>query len=67
MTTSVGGTVCVRGAGVAVSPDTPGVGTAGTASTVIIIILFYYPLEVRRGKYWGWGVFLLQCFPLVKI
>ena len=34
MTTSVGGTVCVRGAGVTVSPDTPGAGTAGTASTV---------------------------------
>ena len=27
----------------------------------------YYPPEVRRGKYWGLGVFLLQYFPLVKI
>ena len=27
----------------------------------------YYPPEVRRGEYWGWGVFLLQYFPLVKI
>ena len=27
----------------------------------------YYPPEVRRGKYWGSGVFLLQYFPLVKI
>ena len=31
------------------------------------IIIVYYPPEVRRGKYWGLGVFLLQCFPLVKI
>ena len=28
---------------------------------------FYYPPEVRRGKYWGLGVFLLEYFPLVKI
>ena len=27
----------------------------------------YYPLEVRRGKYWGWGVLLLRYFPLVRI
>ena len=27
----------------------------------------YYPPEVRRGKYWGMGVFLLQYFPLVSI
>ena len=27
----------------------------------------YYPPEVRRGKYWGLGVFLLQYLPLVKI
>ena len=27
----------------------------------------YYPPEVRRGKYWRLGVFLLQYFPLVKI
>ena len=27
----------------------------------------YYPPEVRRGKYWGLGVFLLQYFPLVNI
>ena len=27
----------------------------------------YYQPEVRRGKYWGWGVFLFQYFPLVKI
>ena len=27
----------------------------------------YYPPEVRREKYWGLGVFLLQYFPLVKI
>ena len=27
----------------------------------------YYPPEVRRGKYWGWGVFLLQYLPLVSI
>ena len=31
------------------------------------MIKFYYPPEVRRGKYWGLGVFLLQYFPLVKI
>ena len=29
--------------------------------------LLYYPPEVRRGKYWGLGVFLLQYFLLVKI
>ena len=28
---------------------------------------FYYPPEVRSGKYWGLGVFLLQYFPLVTI
>ena len=28
---------------------------------------FYYPLEVRRGEYWGLGIFLSQYFPLVKI
>ena len=27
----------------------------------------YYPPELRRGKYWGVRVFLLQYFPLVKI
>ena len=27
----------------------------------------YYPQEVRRGKYWGLEVFLLQYFPHVKI
>ena len=26
-----------------------------------------YPPEVRRGGYWGLGVFLLQYSPLVKI
>ena len=25
------------------------------------------PSRVMRGKYWGWGVFLLQYLPLVKI
>ena len=25
------------------------------------------PPEVRRGKYWGLGVFLLQYFSLVKL
>ena len=29
-------------------------------------VLFYYQPEVRRGKYWGLGVFLLQYFPLVN-
>ena len=29
--------------------------------------IIYYPPEVRKGEYWGWGVFLLQYFPLVKI
>ena len=29
-------------------------------------LLYYYPLEVRKGKYSGLGVFLLQYFPLVK-
>ena len=24
---------------------------------------YYYPPEVRRGEYWGLGVFLLQYFP----
>ena len=24
------------------------------------ILIIYYPPEVRRGKYWGVGVFLLQ-------
>ena len=28
---------------------------------------FYYPPEVRRGKYWGLGVFLMQYFHLVNI
>ena len=27
----------------------------------------YYPPEVRRGEYWGLGVFLLQYSPLVSI
>ena len=27
----------------------------------------YYSPEVRRGKYWGLGAFLLQYFPIVKI
>ena len=27
----------------------------------------YYPSEVRKGKYWGLSVFLLQYSPLVKI
>ena len=27
----------------------------------------YYRPEVRRGKYWGLGIFLLQYFPLVSI
>ena len=27
----------------------------------------YYPPEVKRGKYWGLGVFLLQYFSLVKL
>ena len=27
----------------------------------------YYPTEVRRGEYWGLGVFLLHYFPLVNI
>ena len=31
------------------------------------ITLIYYPPEVRRGEYWGLGVFLLQYFPLVKM
>ena len=26
----------------------------------------YYPPEVRRGKYWGLGLFLLQYFPLSR-
>ena len=46
-----------------VSPDLPetgpGEGPPGR--------LLYYPPEVRRGKYWGLGVFLLQYFPLVSI
>ena len=29
--------------------------------------LIYYPPEVRRGKYSGMGVFLVQYFPLVNI
>ena len=29
--------------------------------------MYYYPPEVRRGEYWGFGVFLLQYFPLIKI
>ena len=29
--------------------------------------LSYYQPEVRRREYWGWGIFLLQYFPLVKI
>ena len=27
----------------------------------------YCPPEVRRGEYWGLGIFLLQYFPLVNI
>ena len=34
---------------------------------VIRVINIYYPPEVRRGEYWGLGVFLFQYFPLVKI
>ena len=30
-------------------------------------ISYPYPPEVRRGDYWGLGVFLLQYFPLVKM
>ena len=29
--------------------------------------IIYYPSEVKRGEYWGLGVFLLQNSPLVKI
>ena len=36
-------------------------------SEVSWIIFIYYPPEVRRGKYCGLEVFLLQYFPLVKI
>ena len=31
------------------------------------LYIFYYPPEVRRGDYWGLGVFLLQYFPLVNV
>ena len=33
----------------------------------VSIIKNYLAPEVRRGKYWGLGVFLLQYFPLVNI
>ena len=36
-------------------------------SKVMVDTTIYYQPEVRRGKYWGLGVFLLQYFPLVKI
>ena len=29
----------------------------------LILQRFYYPPKVRRGKYWGLVVFLLQYFP----
>ena len=32
-----------------------------------ILHIIYYQQEVRRGDYWGLGVFLLQYFPLVNI
>ena len=32
-----------------------------------MFIEHYYPLEVRRGEYCGFGIFLLQYSPLVKI
>ena len=35
-------------------------------SMVTCISWFYYPSEVRRGKYWGLVIFLLQYYPLVK-
>ena len=28
-----------------------------------IVLLIYYPPEVRAREYWGLGVFLLQYFP----
>ena len=33
----------------------------------IMKVIVYYPPEGRRGKYWGWGVILLQYFLLVKM
>ena len=30
---------------------------------MVFYLLIYYPPEVRRGEYWGLGVFLLQYFP----
>ena len=38
-----------------------------TLTLINSVLSVYYPTEVRRGKYWGLGVFLLQYFPLVKI
>ena len=35
--------------------------------TVDMIVMFYYPPEVRRGEYLELGVFLLQYFSLVKM
>ena len=47
-------------------PSTPGEPSrpAECQRTVVRIVdteisqAIYYPPEVRRGKYWGWGVFL---------
>ena len=34
--------------------------------TAICKIRFYYPPEVRRGQYWGLGIFLMQPFLLSR-
>ena len=33
---------------------------------LVVHVCIYYPPEVRRGKYWGLEVFLLQYFPPVS-
>ena len=58
----------------------PHVEKGNTIIAIVIVIVFsavhmlsalntvdYYPPGVRRGKYSGLGVFLLQYFPLVNI
>ena len=47
-----------------VGADYRSVGCVGCSGRVGLL---NYPPEVRRGEYWGWGVFLLQYFSFVKI
>ena len=61
--------MCVRGGGRGIEggewdkgPRGPS-KMVGRVSNIPGCVNIYYPTEVRRGKYWGLGVFLLQYFP----